>query len=573
MDKKTKFIFVTGGVTSGLGKGITAASLGRLLKARGYRVANQKLDPYLNVDPSNMSPIQHGEVFVTDDGAECDIDVGHYERFTDENLTNTSNITAGKIYLSVLERERAGAYEGKTVQVIPHITDHIKSVIQQVAKDGSRDIVITEIGGTVGDMESRPFLEAFRQMVFDVGRENVLYVHVTLLPYLDKGGEIKTKPTQHSVKELLSMGIQPDIIVCRTGHAMTQEIKNKIALYCNVDKECVIENIDCDSVYEVPILLEAENLAGQALQKLGLTNHHADLTDWKAMIGRLKDIKDSVKISLVGKYTDLHDAYLSTVEALKAAGAANGIEVDINWVCAEAVQNDETLLNGSAGILIGRGFGQRGSEGKIAAAKYARLNKIPCLGLGMGMHAMAIEYARNVLAHTDANSTEFNEETNHPIVHNPANKLRLGSYPCKIAPDTLAYNIYRQDFTEERHRHRYEFNPAYRDTFAANGLKFSGTSPDARFLEILELDANAHPWYLGVLFNPQFKSRPNVPHPIFSSFIHAATLSLRIQIPDQARDDRGCRDDSTWFVITGIEPSHPVIAGIEGVGAQRHTPS
>jgi len=522
MDKETKFIFVTGGVTSGLGKGITAASLGRLLKARGYRVANQKMDPYLNVDPSNMSPIQHGEVFVTDDGAECDIDVGHYERFTDENLTASSNITAGKVYLSVLENERAGKYDGKTVQVIPHITDHIKSLIQQVAKDGSRDIVITEIGGTVGDMESRPFLEAFRQMVFDVGRENVLYVHVTLLPYLDKGGEIKTKPTQHSVKELLSMGIQPDIIVCRTSRPISSEIKDKISLFCNVARDCVIENIDCDSVYQVPILLEAENFACQALARLGLPNPSADLTDWNALLEKARAVEGRVRISLVGKYIELHDAYLSTVEALKAAAMANGTHIDINWVCAEAIGCGEThLLEGSDGILIARGFGERGFEGKVCAAKYARENKIPCLGLGMGMQAMAVEFARGVLGHAAANSIEFDENTPHPIVGTRAANLRLGSYPCKIAPDTLAHQIYRKDFTEERHRHRYEFNPAYREALAAAGLIFSGTSPDARYLEMLELDAARHPWYLGALFNPQFKSRPNVPHPIFQSFIAA----------------------------------------------------
>ena len=518
----TKFIFVTGGVASGLGKGITAASLGRLLKARGYRVANQKFDPYINVDPSNMSPTQHGEVFVTDDGAECDIDVGHYERFTDENLSVNSNITAGKIYLSVLEKERAGGYEGETVQVIPHITNHIKSLIQQVAKDGSRDIVITEIGGTVGDMESRPFLEAFRQMVFDVGRENVLYVHVTLLPYLEKGGEIKTKPTQHSVKELLSMGIQPDIIVCRTSHALSTDIRRKIALYCNVAAECVMENIDCDSVYQVPILLEEENFAGMALARLGLPNPPADLADWKALLAKQKNATAKIRVALVGKYTALHDAYLSTVEALKAAGSASDTDIDISWVCAEALERGEGHLLGQCdGILIGEGFGERGWEGKIAAAAYARQNKIPCLGLGMGMQAMAIEFARAALGLDAANSIEFDRATPHPIVHNKSDKMRLGSYPCKIAGDSLAHSIYRQDFTEERHRHRYEFNPALRDDFEAAGLKFSGTSPDARLLEILELTANHHPWFLGTIFSPQFKSRPNLPHPVFESFIKA----------------------------------------------------
>jgi len=525
MEKNTtKFIFVTGGVTSGLGKGITAASLGRLLKARGYRVANQKFDPYINVDPSNMSPTQHGEVFVTDDGAECDIDVGHYERFTDENLSANSNITAGKIYQFVLEKERAGGYEGKTVQVIPHITDHIKSLISQVAKDGSLDIVITEIGGTVGDMESRPFLEAFRQMVFDVGRENVLYVHVTLLPYLDKGGEIKTKPTQHSVKELLSMGIQPDMIVCRTAQAMTPDIKDKISLYCNVATDCVIENIDCDSVYQVPLLLESENFAARALEKLGLPDSPPDLADWQALVDKEKNTKGSITIALVGKYTALHDAYLSTVEALKAAATFHGVDLLINWIDAEAIEAGEFhLLADCDAILIGEGFGERGTEGKITAAHHAyAARKVPCLGIGMGMQAMAIAFARHTLGLAGANSIEFDESTPHPIVHNKSAKMRLGSYPCKIAADSTAHRIYKQDFAEERHRHRYEFNPAYRDDFAAAGLHFTGTSPDARHLEILELSADLHPFYFGTIFSPQFKSRPNVPHPVFAAFAAAA---------------------------------------------------
>ncbi|MCL2377341.1 MAG: CTP synthase [Defluviitaleaceae bacterium] len=517
-----KYIIVTGGVASGLGKGITAASLGRLLKARGYRVYNQKFDPYINVDPSNMSPIQHGEVFVTDDGAECDLDVGHYERFTNENLTASANISAGKIYMAVLEKERRGDYEGKTVQVVPHITNHIKDLIVQVAKGGIHDIIITEIGGTVGDMESRPFLEAFRQMVFDVGRENVLYVHVTLLPYLEKGGEIKTKPTQHSVKELLSMGIQPDIIVCRTALPITQDIKDKISLFCNVDKECVIENLDCDSLYEVPLLLEEENFAQVALKHLGLPDHPANLADWHAMVKKQQATTNKVKLSLVGKYTALHDAYFSTVEALKAAGFANDTKIDINWIATETLEKgDFSTLKDSQGILIGGGFGIRGFEGKIAAAKYARENKIPCLALGMGAQAMAIEFARNILGLANANSTEFDESTPHPIVHNIYNKMRLGSCPCKIAPGSLAHDIYKTDLVEERHRHRHEFNTAFREAFEAAGLIFSGTSPDGLFLEIAELSRSLHPWFLGVTFNPQFKSRPDVPHPIFAAFIAA----------------------------------------------------
>ena len=527
MENATKYIFVTGGVASGLGKGIVAASLGRLLKSRGYRVSNQKFDPYINVDPSFMSPIQHGEVFVTDDGAECDLDVGHYERFTDENLTKKSNITAGKIYLSVLEKERRGDYNGKTVQVVPHITNHIKDLIVQVAKDGSRDIVITEIGGTVGDMESRPFLEAFRQMVFDAGRENVLYVHVTLLPYLEKGGEIKTKPTQHSVKELLSMGIQPDMIVCRTSRPITNEIKNKISLFCNVSRDCVIENMDADSIYEVPLLLEEQNFAQVALKRLHLPNHPANLEEWRALVAKQKAITDKITISLVGKYTVLHDAYFSTIEALKAAGFANDTDIEINWVPAESLEKcDTTPLAGSHGILIGNGFDIRGSQGKINAAKYARINKIPCFAIGMGAQAMAIDFARNVIGLTGANSTEFNESTPHPVVHNIFNTMRLGSCPCKLTPGFLAHDIYKADTVSERHRHRYELNPAYRAQFAAAGLIFSGWCPDGRVPEICELSHNIHPWYLGVIFNPQFKSRPNVPHPLFAAFIAAAKKSV-----------------------------------------------
>ncbi|MCL2574239.1 MAG: CTP synthase [Defluviitaleaceae bacterium] len=519
----TKYIFVTGGVASGLGKGIVAASLGRLLKSRGYRISNQKFDPYINVDPSFMSPIQHGEVFVTDDGAECDLDVGHYERFTDESLTVNSNITAGKIYLSVLEKERAGDYDGKTVQVIPHITNHIKDLVMKVAKDGTRDIVITEIGGTVGDMESRPFLEAFRQMIFDVGRENVLYVHVTLLPYLEKGGEIKTKPTQHSVKELLSMGIQPDMLVCRTSHPLTEEIKNKIALFCNVSRDCVIENMDADSVYEVPLLLEDQNLAQVALKRLSLQDHPANLTEWRALVDKQKAITESVKISLVGKYTVLADAYFSTAEALKAAGFANNVNICINWVAAESLEKgDMTPLHGSHGILIGGGFGVRGTQGKIAAAKYAREAKIPCFAMGMGAQAMAIDFARNIMGLSDANSTEFDETTPHPIAHNIYDKMRLGASPCDITEGTLAHKIYGNTETHERHRHRYEFNTEYREDFEEQGFIFSGASPDGKLLEICELSRDIHPWFLGVTFNPQFKSRPNVPHPIFAAFVEQA---------------------------------------------------
>lgn len=521
MDTQTKYIFVTGGVASGLGKGITAASLGQLLKSRGYKVANQKFDPYINIDPSMMSPIQHGEIFVTEDGAECDADVGHYERFTDENLTANSNITSGKIYQAVMDRERKGYYGGKTVQVIPHITDYIKHLTKSVAKSRTPepDIVITEIGGTAGDIESLPFMEAIRQMAFDVGRENVLYIHVTLLPYLEKGGEIKTKPTQHSVKTLLSLGIQPDVIVCRTTLPLDAGIRDKLSLFCNVPKEAVVQNIDCDTIYDVPLLLEEENLAKFALKKLGLEEKTPNLTEWKNMVEAGRNAVDSVKISVVGKYTTLPDAYLSLIEALKAATFATGTRVDINWVAAEDIERSKfELLDGSHGIIIGGGFGERGFEGKIATAKFVRENNIPCLGIGMGMGAMAIEFARNVIGLDGANSTEFHEETPHPIFFNPEEGLRKGAYDCVITKDSLAYSIYNSEKISERHRHRYEFDAKYIPQFEEVGMKISGKGGDGKLAEIIELPSNK--FHFGVLFAPQFKSRPNRPHPIFVRFIN-----------------------------------------------------
>jgi CTP synthase len=517
----TKFIFITGGVVSGLGKGITAASLGRLLKARGYKVANQKFDPYINIDPSMMSPMQHGEIFVTDDGAECDADVGHYERFTYENLTKNSTITSGRIYWTVLEKERRGDYEGKTVQVIPHITDHIKFLTQRVVRDSAPDIVITEIGGTVGDMESDPFIEAIRQMAFVVGRENVLYVHVTLLPYLEKGGEIKTKPTQHSVKELLSLGIQPDIIVCRTARRITPDIRQKITLFCNVDTECIIENIDCDNLYEVPLLLEKENFAQVVLRRLGLSadcdERKPDLSDWEALLARAATATHPLTISLVGKYTILPDAYLSLIEAIKAASFAVDAKVCINWVCAEQIEKGEYgLFEGSSGIIMGGGFGPRGSEGKILTAKFARENNIPCLGLGMGMQAMAIDFARHIMGLKGANSTEFSEFTSHPIFFNPGSGMRKGAHLCRLTDGSLVHKIYNQNEIHERHRHRYEFNSAYISQFEEAGMVISGKSDDS-LAEIIEI--KGHPFYLGTLFHPQFKSRPNRPHPIFVEFL------------------------------------------------------
>jgi len=516
--KKTKFVFVTGGVTSGNGKGITSASLGRLLKARGYKVSNQKFDPYLNVDPSMMSPVQHGEIFVTEDGAECDADVGHYERFTDENLTVNSNITSGKIYSSVIQKERNGDYGGKTVQIIPHITDHIKYLIQKVANNSDVDIVITEIGGTVGDMESQAYIEAIRQMTFDVGRENVMYVHVTLLPYLDKGGEIKTKPTQHSVKQLLSMGIQPDMIVCRTEIPLESDIKDKVALYCNVPKECIIENADCDSLYQVPLCLERENFAQVVLKRFGLEDRTPDLTQWRAILDMAEKATTPVKISLVGKYTVLPDAYLSLIEAIKAASFAVGADVDINWVASELLEEGEThLLDDSAGIIICGGFGPRGSEGKVIAAKYAREKGVPCLGLGMGMQAMVIEFARNVMGLSRANSAEFDEATAHSIFVNPGMGLRKGGHPCTLTPNSLAHKIYGETQISERHRHRYEFDATYIDDFENAGMVVSGKGTSNGTAEIIELPN--HPFYFGTIASPQFKSRPNRPHPIFVRFL------------------------------------------------------
>jgi len=517
---QTKYIFVTGGVASGLGKGITAASLGRLLKARDYKVANQKFDPYINIDPSMMSPIQHGEIYVTEDGAECDADVGHYERFTDENLTADSNITSGKIYQAVMDRERKGYYGGKTVQVIPHITDYIKHLTKNVAKSRTPEpeIVITEIGGTAGDIESLPFMEAIRQMAFDVGRENVVYIHVTLLPYLEKGGEIKTKPTQHSVKTLLSLGIQPDIIVCRTTLPLDGDIRDKLSLFCNVPKEAIVQNIDCDTIYDVPLLLEEESLAKVALKKLGLTEKTPNLTEWKNMLEVGKNAANSVKISIVGKYTILPDAYLSLIEALKAATFATSTKVDINWVAAEDVEKGNLeILADCQGIIIASGFGERGFEGKVAAAKYARESNIPCLGIGMGMQAMAVDFARNVMNLTDANSAEFHETTPHPIFYNPSTGLRKGAYDCIIAKNSLAHSIYASEKISERHRHRYEFDKDYIEKFEGTGMMVSGKGNDGKFAEIIELPSNK--FHFGVLFAPQFKSRPNRPHPIFTRFV------------------------------------------------------
>ncbi|WAM31516.1 CTP synthase [Caldicellulosiruptor naganoensis] len=531
MEKQVKYIFVTGGVVSGLGKGITAASIGRLLKARGLKVTMQKFDPYINVDPGTMSPYQHGEVFVTDDGAETDLDLGHYERFIDENLTKNSNVTTGKIYWSVIQRERRGDFLGGTVQVIPHITNEIKERIYRLGKSNSTDVVITEIGGTVGDIESLPFLEAIRQVATDIGKENVLYVHVTLVPYLSKSGELKTKPTQHSVKELRSIGIQPDIIVCRTEKPLSPELKAKIALFCNLRPEFVIQNIDAESLYEVPLMLEKEGLGEIICQKLGFACTKPDLSDWIEIVEKEKNLRKNVKIALVGKYVELHDAYLSVAEALKHAGIANDSHVEILWINAEHVtyENAPEILKEADGILVPGGFGDRGIEGKIAAIRYARENKIPFFGICLGMQCAVIEFARNVLGLEKANSTEFDEATPYPVIDiMPEQKdiftkggtMRLGLYPCKLEEGTLAHRIYNDELVYERHRHRYEFNNEFKEKFKQAGMVFSGISPDRRLVEIIEL--KDHPWFVGVQFHPEFKSRPQRPHPLFTDFIRAS---------------------------------------------------
>ena len=530
----TKYIFVTGGVVSGLGKGITAASLGRLLKARGYKVTMQKFDPYINVDPGTLSPYQHGEVFVTDDGAETDLDLGHYERFIDENLSINSNVTTGKIYWSVITKERHGDYDGRTVQVIPHITNEIKDRVYRVARTQETDIVITEIGGTVGDIESTPFLEAIRQVATEVGKENCIYVHLTLVPYISTSGEQKTKPTQHSVKELLSLGIQPDIIVLRTEKPLEEGLADKIALFCNVSKDSVVENLDLDTLYEVPHALEQAGLAKVVCKKLGLEDRKPEMQDWDDMVKVAKELltsKDEVTISLVGKYVSLHDAYISIVESLKHGGFENHTNININWVDSEELteKTADKLLKNSDGILVPGGFGNRGIEGKIIAAKYARENKIPYLGICLGMQIAVIEYARNVLGYKDANSSEINPETTHPVidlmpeqkdVEDLGGTMRLGLYPCKTTAGSKAREIYQSDLIYERHRHRYEFNNFYRTEMTENGLLIGGQSPDEKLVEMVEIPA--HPWYIGVQFHPEFKSRPNHAHPLFAGFIKAA---------------------------------------------------
>lgn len=523
-----KYIFVTGGVVSGIGKGITAASLGRLLKARGLRVTIQKFDPYLNIDPGTMSPYQHGEVYVTDDGAETDLDLGHYERFIDENLTKNSNFTTGKLYWSVIAKERRGDYLGGTVQVIPHITNEIKEKIFQVGLEGNTDVVITEIGGTVGDIESQPFIEAIRQVAGDVGKENSMYIHVTLVPYLRSSGELKTKPTQHSVKELLGLGIQPDMVVCRSEMPMDDDLKNKISLFCNVAPGNVIQNQNVDTIYDVPLMLEAQDISEKVVKRLGIDCPKPDLTEWKGLVDKVKSLKHTVKIALVGKYVALHDAYLSVAEALRHGGFECGADIDIDWIDAETVteENADALLHGADGILVPGGFGDRGIEGKIQAVRYARENKIPFLGICLGMQLAVVEYARNVAGLPGAHSSELSPDTPYPVIDlMPEQKdvdkmggtMRLGAFPCVIAEGTNSYAAYGTAEISERHRHRYEFNNAYRDKLTASGLTLAGQSPDGRLIEIVEI--KEHPWFVGVQFHPEFKTRPNRPHPLFRDFV------------------------------------------------------
>lgn len=534
---KTKYIFITGGVVSGLGKGITAASLGRLLKSRGLKVTAQKLDPYLNVDPGTMNPVQHGEVFVTDDGAETDLDLGHYERFIDESLSQNSNLTSGRVYWKVITDERKGVYGGQTIQIIPHVTNEIKRSISRNADTGA-DVCLVEIGGTVGDIESQPFLEAIRQFAVEAGRENCLFIHVTLVPYLAASDELKSKPTQHSVKEMLSIGINPDIIICRTEHPLTDEIKHKISLFCNVDPECVIENNNCDILYAVPIMLHQQHMDDVVIRKLGIDCPGApDLTDWQEMLDALRHPVQTVKIGLVGKYVELHDSYISVNEALKHGGIATHSAVDIHWIDSETLEGDDVdldaILGDMDGILVPGGFGSRGIEGKINACRYARTHGVPYLGICLGMQIAIIEFARDVLGMADANSAEIDPSTTHPVIDilpeqkdvtDMGGTMRLGQYPCTLNPESKAYSLYGASMIYERHRHRYEVNNDYRPDLLNGGMIFAGTSPDNHIVEMVEIPD--HPWFVAGQFHPEFKSRPNRPHPLFRGFVTAAAARM-----------------------------------------------
>jgi len=532
-----KLVFVTGGVVSGLGKGITAASLGRLLKSRGFSVAIQKIDPYLNVDPGTMSPLQHGEVFVTDDGAETDLDLGHYERFIDENLGRGNSLTTGQVYLSVIEKERRGDFLGATVQVIPHITNEIKARIRRVAAESHADVLIAEVGGVVGDMESLPFLEAIRQLRAEIGREDTVFVHVTLVPYVDKAGEQKTKPTQHSVRELRSIGILPDVIVARSERPLSREMRDKIALFCDVPAGAVVENVDVQTIYEVPLLLESEGLGDLLVRRLGLPERPPELDDWQRIVERITEPSKTVTIGLVGKYVNLHDAYLSVAEALAHAGAANDTRVEVQWIHAEDVgeQGAEELLAHCDGILVPGGFGPRGVEGKIAAIRHARQQRVPYFGLCLGLQLAVVEFARNVCGLPLAHSTEFEPDTPHPVIdlmpdqkqlHRLGGTMRLGSFPCRLLKASLAARAYASLEVHERHRHRLEVNGAYVEVLGQGGMLASGIWPKGGLVEVVELPG--HPWFLATQFHPEFKSRPNRPHPLFVAFV-AAALGFRAQ--------------------------------------------
>ncbi len=530
-----KFVFVTGGVVSSIGKGIVAASLGRLLKSKGYSVSILKLDPYLNVDPGTMSPFQHGEVFVTEDGAETDLDLGHYERFTDTAMSRLNSVTTGSIYQAVINKERRGDYEGRTVQVIPHITREIRERIKRVANNSGADVVISEIGGTVGDIESLPFLEAIREFKGDVKRNDVVYVHVTLLPYIGTSGEIKTKPTQHSVKELRSIGIQPDILVCRSDRPINDELKNKIGGFCGVNSDAVIASLDADSIYSVPLALKDEGLCKEVLDCLDLNDHESDLKDWERLVHKLRNPGPSVKVALVGKYVQLNDAYLSVVEALRHACISHDASLDLHWINAENIESEgaEELLQGMDAIVVPGGFGNRGVNGKIAAIRWAREQRVPFLGLCLGMQCAVIEWARNIAGLEDASSAELNPNSKHPVIHllpeqqdvvDLGGTMRLGVYPCRLQSNTTGQSLYNEEVVYERHRHRYEFNNSYRTLLMESGYVISGTSPDGRLVELIEL--KNHPFFIACQYHPEFLSRPGKPHPLFGGLIQAAQMRL-----------------------------------------------
>ena len=557
-----KFVFVTGGVVSSIGKGIVAASLGRLLKSRGYSVSILKLDPYLNVDPGTMSPFQHGEVFVTEDGAETDLDLGHYERFTDTAMSRLNSVTTGSIYQSVINKERRGDYNGGTVQVIPHITGEIRERIHRVAANSGADVVITEIGGTVGDIESLPFLEAIREFRGDVGRHDLAYIHVTLLPYIGTSGELKTKPTQHSVKELRSIGIQPDVLVCRSDRDINPELKRKIGGFCGVPERAVIPSLDADSIYAVPLTLEDEGLCREVLDVLQLEDHDSDMAGWAQLVHQMRNPGPTVKVALVGKYVQLNDAYLSVVEALRHACLAQNASLDLHWVCAEQIENEgaESLLKGMDAVVVPGGFGNRGVDGKVAAIRWAREQRVPFLGLCLGMQTAVIEWARNQAGLTDASSAELDPETQHAVIHllpeqqdvvDLGGTMRLGVYPCRIAEGSMAARLYGDQVVYERHRHRYEFNNAYRSLFLESGYRISGSSPDGRLVELIELPG--HPFFTACQYHPEFLSRPGRPHPLFRGLIEAAQQRLPSS-PSEALRQQGSAIGGRDFPEANLNP-------------------